>query len=129
MFSFSICLDGWSGSGKTSLAIKLSNLLRLPVVHTGMIYRSITAIALRERCVLSDLPALAVRVFAEEAILSGCLSWPEAHALGYEEIWADAVSQSVSDVACVVGVRTAVKEAVRAFLASHGPAIVEGRDV
>ena len=44
-----VSIDGASGSGKSTLARNLARKLHLPYVNTGLMYRALTAAAIRER--------------------------------------------------------------------------------
>ena len=42
-----VAIDGAAGSGKSTLARNLARALRLPYVNTGLMYRAVTASAIR----------------------------------------------------------------------------------
>ncbi|ACY40091.1 cytidylate kinase [Blattabacterium sp. (Blattella germanica) str. Bge] len=50
-----IAIDGYSSSGKSTLAKKISNILKYKYIDTGAMYRGITLLAIRNRIFDSDL--------------------------------------------------------------------------
>ena len=54
-----VAIDGPAGSGKSTLGRRLAEELGVPYVNTGLMYRALTARALRESLDVEDEPALA----------------------------------------------------------------------
>ena len=127
----SIAIDGWSGSGKTTLSKALASVLRLPAVHTGMLYRLVTAeaLAFSDSVLGEGLRTVAARVVGEVKRISACVTWPEREPADLSHLWADAITSSVPRLAQNPAVREVVTTTVRAFVAREGPSIIEGRDI
>jgi cytidylate kinase len=123
-----VAIDGAAGSGKSTLARALARSLGVPYVNTGLMYRGLTAAALRsgvdqedERGLVSSLEALRFSLSGE--------SPPELVVEGYPEdaLTAPAVETAVSTVAR----HPAVRERMRVLQRSLGRdgAVMEGRDI
>ena len=56
---FVVAIDGPAGAGKSTLARRLAEDLRLPYVNTGLMYRELTAVAFERGVSLNDGEALA----------------------------------------------------------------------
>ena len=55
---WSIAIDGPAAAGKSSVAKGLGRLLGCPVLDTGLMYRAVTALALKEGIAVEDGPSL-----------------------------------------------------------------------
>ena len=53
-----VAIDGAAGSGKSTLARNLARAVRLPYVNTGLMYRALTASAIRNGVSEDDVEAL-----------------------------------------------------------------------
>ena len=126
-----VALDGPASSGKSSVGASAAGRLGLRFVDTGLIYRAMTAMALREGLALDDpdpLVALAARVTLGDdgtgrltrVLLDGVDATDHVHT--------EAVDVAVSAVSSVPGVRAALLERQRA-LAAAGGIVVAGRDI
>ncbi len=126
-----VALDGPASSGKSSVGAAAAARLGLRFVDTGLIYRALTALALRERVATDDaqrLVALVGRVTLADdgtgrltrVLLDGVDATDEAR--GAE------VDASVSAVSRVPEVRAALLPRQRA-LAAGGGIVVAGRDI
>jgi cytidylate kinase len=124
-----VAIDGGAGSGKSTLARQLSEVLRLPYVNTGAMYRALTLSARRRGVNLDEGSALASLMPTLEFSVSG----PEPG-----ELWIDGAPPSpelesadveahVSTVAGHPEVRAAMRDAQR--LLGAGGAVMEGRDI
>lgn len=130
-----ITIDGPAGSGKTTLGHWLADLLAIPYVETGWLYRAATYRVITDGCKKEEwgeslvagldveprLPAPSVH---EQAVtLSGC-------ALNVErDLFSPAVEGLVAQVATNDGVRRAIAGLTRNVVERHGAgAIVSGRD-
>lgn len=126
-----VALDGPASSGKSSVGAAVAATLGLRFLDTGLIYRAMTAMALREGVALDDAGALvplAARVYLGDdgtgqltrVLLDGrdATDWMRS----------DAVDGAVSAVARVPEVRTALLARQRA-LAADGGIVVVGRDI
>ena len=123
-----VAIDGAAGSGKSTLARGLARSLGLPYINTGLMYRGLTAAALRSGIDQEDERGLVSLLNALRFSLSG-ESPPELVVEGYPEdaLTSDAVETAVSTVAR----HPAVRERMRALQRSLGGdgAVMEGRDI
>jgi cytidylate kinase len=128
-----IAIDGPVASGKTAVGLRLSRELGYRLVDTGMMYRAVTWLALREAIDLMDEAALAT--LAGSATIE--LEQPDANGgprlriNGIDvtsELRRPEVDQNVALVSRVGGVRQAMVKHQRA-LAEQGRLIMLGRDI
>ena len=123
-----VAIDGAAGSGKSTLARALARSLGVPYVNTGLMYRGLTAAALRSGVDQEDEQGLVSLLKALRFSLSG-ESPPELVVEGYPEdaLTAPAVETAVSTVAR----HPAVRERMRVLQRSLGRdgAVMEGRDI
>ena len=126
-----VALDGPASSGKSSVGAAAARQLGLRFVDTGLIYRAMTAMALREGVALDDATALvplAARVTLDDdgtgrltrVLLDGVDATADVHS--------ESVDVAVSAVSSVPDVRAALLERQRA-LAAPGGIVVAGRDI
>lgn len=126
-----VALDGPASSGKSSVGAAAAAHLGLRFVDTGLLYRALTAMALRAGVALDDAAALvplAARVSLDDdgtgrlnrVLLDGDDATDAVHN--------DAVDGGVSAVARVPEVRAALLGRQRAIAAAGG-IIVVGRDI
>jgi cytidylate kinase len=128
-----IAIDGPVASGKTAVGLSLAREFGYRLVDTGMMYRAITWLALKEALDLEDAGGLVT--LAEAAVIE--LGQPQANGgptikVNGRDITAELrspeVDRSVSLVSRVQGVRHAMVEKQRA-LAREGRLIMLGRDI
>ena len=126
-----VALDGPASSGKSSVGASAAGRLGLRFVDTGLIYRAMTAMALREGVPLDDadrLVALAARVTLGDdgtgRLTRVLLDGEDAT----DDVHTEAVDVAVSAVSSVPQVRAALLERQRA-LAAAGGIVVAGRDI
>ena len=126
-----VALDGPASSGKSSVGAAAARQLGLRFVDTGLLYRALTALALREGVATDDaasLTALVDRVALDDdgagsltrVLLDGTDATDAART--------HEVDASVSAVARVPEVRTALMPRQRT-LAAEGGIVVAGRDI
>lgn len=126
-----VALDGPASSGKSSVGAAAAARLGLRFADTGLIYRALTALALREGVAADDAPrlvALAERVTLGDdgtgrlrrVLLDGVDATDEARS--------EAVDAAVSAVSRVPQVRAALLGRQR-VLARDGGIILAGRDI
>ncbi len=123
-----IAIDGAAGSGKSTLARSLARELGLPYVNTGLMYRTLSALALREAVDLDDGAGLARLIPGLRFTLAGG-SAGELVIEGYSEadLTAPEVEAAVSRVARHEEVREPMRRAQRRL--GEAGAVVEGRDI
>jgi cytidylate kinase len=126
-----VALDGPASSGKSSVGAAAAARLGLRFLDTGLIYRAMTAMALRENAAMDDAKALvplAARVSLGDdgtgRLTRVLLDGEDAT----DSIRSDAVDGAVSAVARVPEVRAALLARQRA-LAADGGIVVVGRDI
>jgi cytidylate kinase len=126
-----IALDGPSGSGKSTVARALARRLGWRYVDTGATYRAVTLAVLRSGADVSDEQAVTGVARGAAIDLSTDPDVPGVRLDG-DDVSADirgaAVTQAVSAVSAVPGVRRLMVELQRRLAGSDG-AVVEGRDI
>ncbi|HYO44167.1 MAG TPA: (d)CMP kinase [Candidatus Limnocylindrales bacterium] len=126
-----VALDGPASSGKSSVGAAAAERLGLRFVDTGLIYRAMTAIALRAGVALDDAAAL-VPLAARVSLGDDGTGRLDRVLLDGEDateaIRSDDVDGAVSAVARVPEVRAALLERQRA-IAADGGIVVVGRDI
>jgi cytidylate kinase len=123
-----VAIDGPAGSGKSTLARALSRTLGLPYVNTGLMYRALTAAAIRDGVPSTDQEGLLRLTGTLKFTMTGA-NPRELVVEGYpdELLMTSEVEQTVSAVAGHPRVRTWMRDAQRA-LGGRG-AVMEGRDI
>ena len=123
-----VAIDGAAGSGKSTLARALARSMRVPYINTGLMYRGLTAAALRSGVDPEDESGLVSLLDVMRFSLSGERP-PELVVEDYLEdaLTSDAVEMAVSTVAR----HPAVRERMRVLQRSLGRdgAVMEGRDI
>ncbi len=125
-----VTIDGPAGSGKSTVARRVAQLLGYTYLNTGAMYRAVALEALRRATPL-DAPEALARL-AEQAKIEwrGTPESPRVLLEGEdvsEQIQTAEVAQAASKVAAVPGVRRALVEAQRR-MAGAGRMVLEGRD-
>ena len=124
-----VAIDGAAGSGKSTLARLLSEVLGLPYVNTGSMYRALTLTARRSGVDVEDEGGLASLIDTVHFSLSdgspGEL-WIDG-APPSDDLESADVEAHVSAVAKHPRVRAAMRAAQRAL--GEGGAVIEGRDI
>lgn len=131
---FIVAIDGPSGAGKTAAGMLVAERIGAVFVDTGIFYRGLTLLALRQGVPSADAAALAALAggVTGRAVepAAGCRFaevWVNGEPAG-EAIRTSAVEASVSQVASHPEVRGAILNLQREA-AGVGPAIVAGRDI
>ncbi len=128
-----IAIDGPVASGKTAVGLRLAKELGYRLVDTGMMYRAMTWLALKEGVDVQDAAAL-TRLAASARIELGQPSGDHLATIrinGHEvtsELRKPDVDRNVSYVSRVPGVREAMV-AIQRRLAAEGRIIMLGRDI
>ena len=124
-----VAIDGAAGSGKSTLARLISDVLGLPYVNTGSMYRALTLAARRAGVDVEDEGGLAALIETLHFSLSG--DAPAELLIGgappSDDLESADVEAHVSAVAKHPRVRTAMRAAQRAL--GEGGAVMEGRDI
>ncbi len=123
-----LAIDGPAGSGKSTVAKRISKRLRLPHLDTGAMYRAVTHAVLEAGVDLKDHDAVtaavetATIVIGRNAVVIDGVDVTTA-------IREPEVTANVSTVAAVAGVRRVLVDAQRAWARARGAAVLEGRDI
>ena len=128
-----IVVDGPAASGKSTLARRLAEMLGIPFISTGAMYRAVTLSAMRHGIRMTDKRAL-VRIARGLRLKFTGGKWPAPMKIMCEgrdisrEIEAPEISRNTSTyIANVPEVREAIVEATRNHLTKRG-LVAEGRD-
>jgi len=124
-----VAIDGPAGSGKSTLARALASEFDLPYVNTGLMYRALAWVALRDGIDPDDEPALATAAgrlgFAlsdsrpPELLIDGAPPEPSLTSAPVEDL--------VSRVARHPAVRNLLRDRQRTL--GEGGSVMEGRDI
>jgi cytidylate kinase len=122
-----IAIDGPAGSGKSTVARAVAERLGLAYLDTGAMYRAVAFAAIRggidpaDAAPVAEL-ARAMDLTVEEAVIVDGVD-------ATIEIRNPEVTRAVSTVAANPEVRAEMVLRQREWLAAHGPAVIEGRDI
>ncbi len=129
-----IAIDGPVASGKTTVGLKVAKRLGYRLLDTGLMYRSVTFLAIEQNVPLSDAAALA-RIAESLPLRLGEIGpdgAPPKVYLNDRDVTSDlvtpAVDRAVSQVSAVPGVRQALVQKQRE-MAQAGRIIMIGRDI
>ena len=125
-----VAIDGPVASGKTVVGNEVAHRLGYRFVDTGLMYRAITWLALRERIPLEDEAALG-RLAQDTAITIEANGLAQVLANGAEvtpHLRLPEVDAAVSIVSQVAGVRRAMVAQQRR-MAAEAPVVMVGRDI
>lgn len=124
-----VAIDGPAGSGKSTVAHRVAARLGLEVLDTGAMYRAVTLGMLRagvdpaasEPDTLAEL-ARSLRIEVDDRVVLDGDDVTDA-------VRGPDVTESVSAVSAVPGVRVELVERQRAWVEARGGGVVEGRDI
>lgn len=123
-----IAIDGPAGSGKSTVARALAERLGLEYLDTGAMYRAVTFAALRRGIDPADADLVARIV--DDLQLSVDLDGVTVDGVDATiEIRGPEVSRAVSVVAANPAVRAEMVRRQRAWAATRGGGVLEGRDI
>ena len=123
-----LAIDGPAGSGKSTVAKRLSTLLRLPHLDTGATYRAVTLAVLRSGVAIDDHESVA-QAARGATIVVGPSTVTVDDVDVTSAIREPDVTSAVSTVAANPGVRIVLAEAQRQWARARGAAVLEGRDI
>lgn len=125
-----IAIDGPSGSGKSTLAARLAELLDLPYLNTGLMYRALTLRAQEVAADLADGPVLAELAATLNFDLDPNVVPPSLRINGREPDAALASAEVESRVS-LVSAHPEVREVLRREQRRLGEqgGVIEGRDI
>jgi 3-phosphoshikimate 1-carboxyvinyltransferase len=122
-----VAIDGPAGAGKSTVSIAVARHLGLERLDTGAMYRAVAALALERGIAPEDADAVAALAATADIEVG-------AHVLidGLDvtsRIRSPEVGTAVSVVAANPEVRAELVKRQRAWAATHGGGVVEGRDI
>ena len=118
MSGFVIAVDGPAASGKGTIAERLGEIYRLPVLDSGLLYRAVGVTLVNQG---GDL--------ANEAAAADVARRLDTARLEDPAFRTRAAGEAASRVAAYPGVRAALRDFQRAFAARPGGAVIDGRDI
>jgi cytidylate kinase len=122
-----IAIDGPAGSGKSTVARGVASELGCEVLDTGAMYRAVTFAVLRAGIDPTDTAGVAKIAQTTDLVVG-----PPTLVDGFDAtdaIRAPDVTATVSVVSANPAVRTVLVAKQRAWIATHGGGVVEGRDI
>ncbi len=123
-----IAIDGPAGAGKSTVGRAVAARLGLEYLDTGAMYRAVTFAALRRGIDPADADDVASLANAVEMTLDGSSVVVDG-VDATVEIRGREVTAAVSAVAANARVRSELVRRQRAWVATHGGGVVEGRDI
>jgi len=123
-----VAIDGPAGAGKSTVARALANVLNVPYLDTGAMYRGVTFAALQQNIDTND--ATAIGELSRRIVFD--ITETTLHVDGVdatEAIRGSAVTAAVSAVAANPIVREDLRTRQRQWVSEHGGGVVEGRDI
>jgi cytidylate kinase len=123
-----IAIDGPAGAGKSTVGRAVAARLGLEYLDTGAMYRAVTFAALRRGIDPADADDVASLAGAVEMVLDGSTVVVDG-VDATVEIRGREVTAAVSAVAANGRVRSELVRRQRDWVAEHGGAVVEGRDI
>ncbi len=136
MSEITIAIDGYSSTGKSTLAKRLANALGYTYVDTGAMYRAVTLYAMRKQLIVNDKVDVAGLL---QALQNMELKFVFNPRLGYSEMYLDGenvetkirtmpVSNHVSQVAAIPEVRKKLV-ALQKEMGKKKGVVMDGRDI
>jgi cytidylate kinase len=124
-----IAIDGPAGSGKSTIARRLADVLDMAYLDTGAMYRAVAFAALRRGLDPGEVDAVA-RLVREVEVVVGREGVTVDGVDATIEIRGPEVTRAVSAVAANPAVRRELVRRQREWVRDHGAAaVVEGRDI
>lgn len=127
-----IAIDGPAGAGKSTVAKKVAEKLNYIYIDTGAMYRAVTLKALNQGVALSDVDAIVELaentdikfIYGEKGNQRVIMDGQDVS----EAIRTPLVTNNVSEVAAIPGVRHAMVKLQREMAANQGT-VMDGRDI
>ena len=121
-----VAIDGGVATGKSAAGRRVAEALAVPFVDTGLMYRAIAAIVNRDGADIHDGAALTRLAGRTTIRVDARRVWADGEELT-DDIYAPEISEVVSLVAKVAGVRLAMVAQQRAL--GRGGVVMAGRDI
>ena len=122
-----VAIDGPSGSGKSTVSRGVAAALGLEVLDTGAMYRALTVVVIAHGAAPTDGAATA-QLARDMKLEVGSRTIVDGRDVS-EVIRGPEVTAMVSTVSAHPGVREVLVGRQRAWVATHGGGVVEGRDI
>lgn len=127
MRNFAIAIDGPAGSGKSTIAKKLSEILDIDYIDTGAMYRAFALKILKCNIIINDISSL------NKVLNSTIIDFKDNHIfldgqIVDEEIRKNEISAGASDVAKIFQVREKLVE-IQRNISKDRSIIMDGRDI
>jgi CMP/dCMP kinase len=129
-----VAIDGWSASGKTTVAKILASALDFLYLDTGAMYRAVAYLALRngvdldsESGLVAMLAHHTIAIVTDASTTAGYRVLVDGRNTG-ERLFDPDVAAAVSSVAALPGIRSDLVARQRA-IAAQGPVVMAGRDI
>jgi len=123
-----IAIDGPAGTGKSTVAARVADLLGMAHLDTGAMYRAVTVAVLKSGVDLDEPALVTEEALGADLALEGDRVW-----LGDDDVTAairqPEVDQSVSRVSAIPEVRADLVARQRAWVVAHAGGVLEGRDI
>ena len=132
MTSIVIAIDGPAGAGKSTVGRAIARRLGVGYLDTGAMYRAVTFAVLRRGVDPHDADLVADVASTVDLEITDVDCTTAVNVDGQDasvEIRGREVTTAVSAVAANSGVRSEMVKRQRAWVADHGGAVVEGRDI
>jgi cytidylate kinase len=130
--SIVIAIDGPAGAGKSTVGRAIARRLGVGYLDTGAMYRAVTFAVLRRGVDPHDADLVADVASTVDLEITDVDGTTAVNVDGQDasvEIRGREVTTAVSAVAANSGVRSEMVKRQRAWVADHGGAVVEGRDI
>jgi cytidylate kinase len=123
-----IAIDGPAGAGKSTVGHALAARLGLEYLDTGAMYRAVAWAALRRGLTVDDDEQIVEVARAMMLSVSDEGVFVDGHDATVEIRGRD-VTEVVSPMAAIPGVRAELRARQREWAAEHGGGVIEGRDI
>ncbi len=125
--NFAIAIDGPAGSGKSTVAKHLANLLQINYINTGAMYRGITLLAIEQHIKPDNLSGIQTLLSKLKFQFHDGLVWINGRDRN-NDVFAQSVSEQVSYYSRIQQVRESMVTFQRQ-IAQHQDVVMEGRDI
>ncbi|HEY0381306.1 MAG TPA: (d)CMP kinase [Candidatus Elarobacter sp.] len=129
-----VAIDGWTASGKTTVAKLMASALDFLYLDTGAMYRAVAYLALRngvdldsESGLVAMLAHHTIAIVTDPGTTAGYRVVVDGRNTG-ERLFDPDVAAAVSSVAALPAIRTDLVARQRA-IANQGPVVMAGRDI
>jgi len=122
-----VAIDGPAGSGKSTVARRVADVLDLPYLDTGAMYRAVTWAVLDRGLDPTDTPGVVSLCLGLQIVVGDRVAVDGVDVT--EAIRGPEVTESVSAVSAIPGVRSDLRDRQRAWMVAAGGGVVEGRDI